>query len=216
MQEILSYFRDNWLALAAFVLSVASLAFTIRRGIKDRRYANDKELVEQLKQSLRLAYEAVAATSGSPTNLRTRWLTSARHIVRYRELKRFLRTKLYSTICDEQEEYWNDKFYDLLRKITESTFFEAVDPEAMEKEQIEPTSAAIVYSMSVWRKDKPDPIDAETFESIVKRYELFSPLYIHFREYILQKHPALADKAKRLVDSTSACTRMRDKDAARR
>jgi len=197
LRELLFYFRDNWLALAAFVLSVASLTITIQRNIKDRRYANDKELIEQLKQSLRLAYDAVEASSGSPTNIRIRWLTSARHIVRYRQLKRLLRTKLYRTICDEQEEYWRDRFYDLLRKITDSTFFEAVDPEAMEKEQIEPTSAAIVYSMSVWRADKPDPIDADTFENIVRKYELFSPLHIHFREYIRQKHPALAEKVNK-------------------
>ena len=125
-------------------------------------------MLEQLKQSLRLAYEAIEAGNGSPTNIRTRWLTSAHHIVRYRELKTFLKTKLYTTICDDQEEYWRNRFYTLLQGITGTAFFECINPEEMEKEQIEPRSAALVYSMSVWPKDKPDPIDAEPFEIIVE------------------------------------------------
>lgn len=201
MQKLIFYFRDNWLAVAAFVLSVASLGFTVIKNIKDRNHADDKELMEQLKQSIQLAYEAVEVRSGSPTNIRTRWLTSARHIVRYRELKLFLKTNLYRTICDEQEEYWSNKFYALLQGITDSAFFESINQETMEKEQIEPRSAALVYSMSVWPKGKADPIDAEAFEAIVERYELFSPLYRHFREYVSGKHSKLAEKVKKKAGS---------------
>lgn len=201
MQEVICYLINNWIAVGAFVVSIASLWFTVRKNIQDRKYTDDKELMEQLKQSLRLAYEAVEAKSGSPTNIRTRWLTSARHIVRYRELKVFLKTKLYRTICDEQEEYWSNRFYALLQAITDSGFFESINPEEMEKEQIDPRSAAIVYSMSVWQKGKPDPIDAEAFEIIVERYGLFSPLYRHFREYIANKHPKLAEKITKKAGS---------------
>ena len=79
--------------MAAFLLSVISLMITIWKNIKDRNYADDKELMEQLKQSIQLAYETVATSSGAPTNIRHRWLTSARHIVRYRQLKSLLKTK---------------------------------------------------------------------------------------------------------------------------
>ena len=197
MTELIFYFRDNWLAVAAFIISIGSFGFTVCKSINDRKYADDKELLEQLKQSLRLAYEAVEAGNGLPTNIPIRWLTSARHIVRYRKLKTFLKTNLYITICDEQEEYWSNRFYTLLQGITAPTFFECINPEKMEKEQIEPISAAIVCSMSVCPKGKPDPIDAQSFELIVERFELFLPLHRYFREYIKSKHPKLAEKVKK-------------------
>jgi len=197
VQKLIFFFRDNWIAIAAIILSITSFCFNVLKNIKDRKLANDKELLEQLKQSMQLAYEAMEAGNGSPTNIRTRWLTSARHITRYRELKQSLKTRLFRTICDEQEEYWSNRFYVLLQRIPDSTFFECINPEELEEEQIEPGSAAIVYSMSVWPKDKPDPIDAVAFETIVERYGLFSPKYKHFCEYIWRKHPSLAERVKK-------------------
>lgn len=198
MRDLIFYFRDNWLPVTAFLLSfllsVLSLAITLWKSIKDRNHSDDKELLEQLKESLRIAYEALATQSGGPTNISLRWLNSARHIIRYRQLKPYLKTKLYRTICDEQEEYWNERFYVLLQRIDSSRFFESINPDKMEEEHIEPRAAAVVYSMSVWPKGKPDPIDSQSFENIVAQYGLFSPLYRHFQEYIERKHPRLAGK----------------------
>lgn len=197
MQKLIFYLRDNWIAIAAIILSITSFCFNVLKNIKDRNHAHDKELLEQLKQSMQLAWESVEAGDGSPTNIRSRWLTSARHITRYRELKQSLKTRLFRIMCDEQEEYWSNRFYALLQRIPNSTFFECINPEELEEEQIEPRSAAIVHSMSVWPKDKRDPIDAVAFESIVERYGLFSPQYKHFREYIQRKHPRLAENVKK-------------------
>lgn len=199
-RELMFYFRDNWLAIAAFLLSIISLAITLWKNVKDRSHANDKELLEQLKQSLRLAYEALATQSQGATNIPIRWLNSARHILRYRQLKRYLKTKLYKTICEEQEEYWSERFYALLQRIDNSRFFECINTDEMEEEHIEPRAAAIVYSISVWPKGRPDPLDDQSFEEIVAHYNLFSPLHRHFREYIKGKHPKLATK---VVRSTS-------------
>ena len=80
----------------------------------------------------------------------------------------------------------------MLQEIKESSFFQAIIPDTLEEEHIEPRSAALVYSMSVWKEGKPDPIDNQTFEGIVHDYNLFSPLYLPFREYIGTKYPALA------------------------
>ena len=116
---------------------------------------------------MRLAYEAVAGESGAPSNIPLRWHTSARHIVRYRQMKSFLKTKLYKTICDEQEEYWRERFDALLQRITDSGFFESINMDEMEKEYIDPRSAALVYSMSVWRQGSPEPIDDSNLETEV-------------------------------------------------
>ena len=192
------YLRDNWLSIAAFILSVTSLSITWRKNITDRQYANDKELLEQLKQSLELAYKSIAPSKndGPPTNHRLRWLTAARHIARYRELKLKLKTQLYETICEEQEEYWRYKIYSLLARIEDSHFFESVNPEKVAEEEIDMRSAAVVYSFSVWKEDRSDPLNNMSLEEIIQKYELYSPLHMNFWEYVKRKKPELAKRIK--------------------
>ena len=198
--EIIKYFQHNWLALAAFILSVISLSITLFKNIKDRRYANDKELVEQLKQSLELAYKSLAPNhnDSQPTNNRLQWLTSARHIVRYRELQLSLNTSLYKTICEEHEEYWRGKVYSLLAHIDRSSFFESINTEEMKEEEIDIRSAAIVYSFSVWKEGRPDPLNNMPLEEIIQKYKLLSPLHRHFWDYVEKKSPGLAEKVKNI------------------
>lgn len=193
------YFKDNWLALAAFILSAISLWITLHKSIKDRRYANDKDLVEQLKQSLELAYKSLSFRNDSErlTNIRLRWLTAARHIARYRELQSSLKTSLHKTICEEQEEYWRNKVYGLLQHIDNSRFFESIDPEKMEEEKIDLRSAAVVFSFSVWKEGRPDPLDNMTLEEIIQNYKLFSPIHRHFWDYVKRTAPGIAEKIKR-------------------
>ena len=181
----------------SLIIAAISLSITWRKNVKDREYANDKELLEQLKQSLELAYRSLATdNNGFPINNRLRWLAAARHISRYRQLQSSLRTPLYKVICEEQEEYWRNRVYNLLQRIENSRFFESINPDEMTEEMIEPKSAAIVYSFSVWKEGMPDPLESMGFEEIVNKYNLFSPLQRHFREYIERKHPKLAEKVK--------------------
>lgn len=181
----------------SLIIAAISLSITWRKNVKDREYANDKELLEQLKQSLELAYRSLATdNNGSPINNRLRWLAAARHISRYRQLQSSLRTPLYKVICEEQEEYWRNRVYNLLQRVENSRFFESINPDEMTEEMIEPKSAAIVYSFSVWKEGMPDPLESMGFEEIVNKYNLFSPLHRHFREYIERKHPKLAEKVK--------------------
>lgn len=181
----------------SLIIAGISLYITWRKNVKDREYANDKELLEQLKQSLELAYRSLATdNNGSPINNRLRWLAAARHISRYRQLQSSLRTPLYKVICEEQEEYWRNRVYNLLQRIENSRFFESINPDEMTEEMIEPKSAAIVYSFSVWKEGMADPLESMGFEEIVNKYNLFSPLQRHFREYIERKHPKLAEKVK--------------------
>ena len=200
IKHFLFYFRDNWLALAAFAISVITLLITWANNVKNRRHSNDKELLELLKNSLELAYNSIAIERGNdpfPTNNRLSWLTSARHIVRYRQLREFLKTKLYVTLCDEQEEYWRNRTYKLLGHIQDSGFFQCINPDENEEETIEPRSAAIIYSFSTWKEGMPDPIESMSFEQIISKYKLFSPINRHFQNYVESKYPNLAEKAKK-------------------
>lgn len=191
-------FIDNWLALAAFLLSIVSLYITWRINIKDRQYANDKDLVEQLKQSLELAFNSLVTSNenGPPTNIRLQWLAAARHISRYRELQSSLKTSLHKTICEEQEEYWRDKVYNLLQRIDDSRFFESINPEEMAEEKIDLMSAAVVFSFSEWKEGRSDPLDKMSMEEIIRKYKLFTPRYKHFWRYVETMAPDIAGKIK--------------------
>jgi hypothetical protein len=193
--------QGNDMAVASLIVSVISLVFagaalfiSWRKHVKDREYANDKELLEQLKQSLELAFRSLASEDNMrPVSDRMRWLTAARHIARFRKLQNGLSTILYRTICEEQEEYWRNRIYVLLEKIENSSFYEVIDPDKMVPERIEPRSAAIVHSFSVWKEGRADPLDDMSFEEIVRNYKLFSARHHPFRDYIVASYPQLAE-----------------------
>jgi hypothetical protein len=143
--------------------------------------------------------EILKNENGHPTNIRLRWLTAARHIARYYELQLSLKTKLYMTICEEHEEYWRDKIYNLLRHIKDSSFFKCIDPEEMEEEEIDMMSAANVYSFSVWKEGRPDPIDNMSLEEIISNHKLLlTPFKEHrpFLDYVEKKSPGPLKKVR--------------------
>ena len=184
-------------SIISLIIAGISLFISWRKSFKDREYANDKELVEQLKLSLELAYKSLSTNDdGQPINNRLRWLSAARHIARFREIQLSLKTELYKTICEEHEEFWRDKVYNLLERIEDSSFFKSINPEKMEEEKIDIRSAAVVYSFSVWKQGRPDPLDNMSLEEIILKYELYSPLHRHFWGHVEKEAPALAEKVK--------------------
>jgi len=196
IQSAIFYFRDNLLAIAAFIISAASLTITWQKNIKDRRYANDKELLEHLKTSLNLAYNSIAIGENNNviSNNRLSWITSARHIARYMKLQPLLKTKLYQTICEEHEEYWRSKFYNLVKQINNSSFFESINPVEMTEEQIDVMSAAIIYQFSIWKEDVPDPMSAVSFEEIGQNMKKHPSYSRHLLEYVRRVYPKLLAK----------------------
>lgn len=199
--SILCYISKNALAFASFVISGIALIITWIKNVKDRRRADDKELLEQLKFTLEHAYGSIAIAlkdSDLPKKDRLGWLSAARHLSRYWQLKRAINTKIYMIICDEQEEYWRHKFYLLLQRISESNFFVWINQDQMDEETVDPKSAAIVYAFSQWKEGLPDPLDDWSFEEVVARYNLFSPLNRYFKGFIEAKFPELAERAKKI------------------
>jgi len=124
------------------------------------------------------------------------WLTAARHLLGYKELKKKLKTTLYQTLCNEHEEYWRHQFYVLVHEIDSGAFFSWVNPTAMTEENIEPTSAALVLSFSAWPAGQVDPLDEVSFEELVKENQLFSAQYRHFRSYISKTFQSLYERSR--------------------
>lgn len=84
----------------------------------------------------------------------------------------------------------------MLSLIDDSRFFECINPEEMEKEEINLRSAAVEYSFSVWKEGRPDPSDNMSLEEIIQKYKLFTPPHRHFWDYVERKAPDLAKKVR--------------------
>lgn len=157
-----------------------------------QRFADhDQLLVAQMILSLERAYQALAPDQGAAAPVRSRvaWLTSARHLETYRALKRRLRTKLGRLLADDHEEYWRHRTYILLDGIEHYTYYGHAGCQEVEGETIDPTSAAVILAFSDWPEGRPDPIDAVSFDALVRSAKLFSPKFRHFREYIRRQSP---------------------------
>jgi len=206
LEAAIKFFKDNWISIISLIISISALIITWKKNIIDRHQTNDKDLLEQLKTSMKVAYDSISRDDGNdhfPISDRLKWFTSARHIMRYRELRSGLKTNLYKTICDEQEEFWRNNFYALLEKIDSSSFFEYIDQDEMVEENIEPRSAAIVLSFSTWKEGLEDPIDSLDFEEMVMKYNFFTPTYRHFKHYVERRFPEQAKRIRDLITSQS-------------
>ncbi|MBB1454490.1 hypothetical protein [Pseudoalteromonas sp. SG43-5] len=155
--------------LVSVVIAYFSLRATKKKQQDDSDVAHDKEIIVQAKLSLGWAYETIEIDSESnmPKADRLMWLTSARHILRYYNLRDSLKTSMYKTICAEHEEYSRHKFY---RMFSNSNFlfgsyFKKSDGSGY-SENIEVRSAMVLSIFSQWNASTVDPIDSFTKEEL--------------------------------------------------
>ena len=155
------------IAIAFFSLRVAKYKYK-----EESEMSHDKEVIAQAKLSLEWAFEALEYDSElkMPKPDRLMWLTSARHILRYYELRDSLKTKIYKTICAEHEEYWRHKFYLMFSNpnfMFGSYFTDSSKPGY--PENIELRSAMVLSVFSQWNETAEDPIDAISKQSLVSK-----------------------------------------------
>ena len=120
-------------------------------------------MLEQALLSLEWAYKGLTDNSKHipPKADRLNWLTTARHICRYKELSKEIEVNIYKIICSEHEEYWRHQFYLALdHKIfrNKDYFMNARQGTNPWGGNIEILSAKIVKDFSSWPKDKVDPM----------------------------------------------------------
>jgi hypothetical protein len=140
-------------------LSFLVAAWALRWQTNEQKH---RYLLDQATQSLERAYAALtegdSARNGPPVANRLNWLTAARHLERYRAIKRELRLPLYRLICEENEEHWRHQFYLCVNRqtICRADYYAENGQEG--RDGIEPTSAFLVHSFATWPEGKPDPI----------------------------------------------------------
>lgn len=182
---------SDWIAIAAAVLAAVSIFVSVITFYIQRRSNYDKELLSYLCLSLERMFTVLAPAGETEEPIRDRvaWLTAARHICAYLELKAKLKTSLYKTLCDEQEEHWRHKTYLVISRISSSQFFSWVNANKFSEENIDPTSAAVVLAYSSWPPDKRDKIDEISLAGLVSDADLFSAKHRHFRDYVAEQFP---------------------------
>lgn len=182
---------SDWIALTAAAVAAASLLVSWRTAVYQRRADNDRELLKQMVLTLERAHASVSGETscGIPRQSRLGWLTAARHIAAFKSLKVELKTQLHRKLSEEHEEYWRHQFYVLLSRINSSSFFEWISPETGQPENIDPTSAALVFAFSSWPKDRKDPLADFSLKKLIQENELCSLRFRHFRGYIDARFP---------------------------
>ena len=161
------------MALAFFALAAASFSaltaykaykVNLRKTEEDRVRDRDKELLAQIENSLKWAYDSLTEDGKSiPVKAdRLNWLTCARHLLRANTLSMKIVSETYRTIRDEKEEFWRHRFYLALRDISfrNPGFFENGYATTAGGGPIEPRSAKVIIEFSAWRNGAEDPIDS--------------------------------------------------------
>lgn len=178
---------SDWVAIG---IAVASLLVSFWVAFIQRRDNRDKELLSQLILTLERAHAALRPSPEAPPSRdRLAWLTAARHLRSYYELKSNLKTSLCKRLCEEHEEFWRHQFYVLADAIDSPNFFHSVGTDKVQQENIDPTSAAVVLAFSDWPNDKEDPLDQVSLETLVVERNLLSARVRHFRSYIETQFP---------------------------
>lgn len=164
MTDFTSIASSIFAGVSAFAAAYAIVVQT--QNQESERYLN------QCILTLQRAFEALLGDELVDKNLkadRLNWLTSARHIERFKEIKKKIKREEHKLICNEQEEHWRHQFYLLLNDppITLPNFYEENIQSG--KAPIEPRSAIIIHDFAKWPESRPDPIEHADVDTILTR-----------------------------------------------
>jgi hypothetical protein len=177
------------LAAALFSAWTAYRAYKVnlRKAQEDRTRDRDKELLSQIENSFKWAYESLTEDGKSipPKADRLNWLTSARHLLRADTLSKKITSDIYRTILAEKEEFWRHRFYLALQDVSvrNPAFFENRN-EARKKGPIEPRSAKVIIEFSAWKNGAEDPIDTVESGPISQATHGISSASMGFNDYL--------------------------------
>ncbi len=169
---------EGWAAL----ISAGALIFGILTWRSQNAERRRDAILAQAIRSLENAYGTLTdnGTEIPPPRGRLRWLTTARHILRYQELRKQL-TSYHELICEEQEEHWRNKFYRAVAELADQKYYfgQARDPAGKSPPPIELRSAVVVLAFADWPKGKADPIDDVNVADLLGKAQIVSMRYLH-------------------------------------
>lgn len=153
-----------------FTIAIAFLTY-----FSNQKTKRDEEITKQAILALKRSYKILTDNGKNiapPSPDRLNWLTTARMLARYEKLKGRLKTDLYITICEEQEEYWRHRFYLLIKdwNLYPLSYFQekpsaelGIAPES----GIAPNSAVVIFRFSIL--GFPELDEQKTIEKLNKK-----------------------------------------------
>lgn len=155
---MLSAFTGAASAWAAFKVIKENNANHQKTQDQEKTDRENERLLTQAVVTLERAFETVSGGNSGwnvPPRSRVNWLTSARLIQDYFNVKSRISSKLHTEECKSHEAYWRHRFYVALDPL--STGF----PDYFEQRHdsaIELTSAVIITDFAMWPDSDVDPI----------------------------------------------------------
>lgn len=146
------------------IASSAIVAYFLYRATTRRHAAEDKfkaseAFLSEAKLLLEKTYSLFTdngENTETPRSDRLLWLTTARMITRYRDIKEKITAAAHIEIIDEHEEYWRFHFYKILDE-NSANFDEKYLGTINSGTNVDRQSIAIIFDFAKW--NGPDPLD---------------------------------------------------------
>lgn len=166
---------SEYISLVISICSAVIAATAIYISLKKQA---SQSLLEQAQLSLERAYNTLTNDGKNispplPNNLN--WLTTARYIERYKDLKSRITDKTHRLICDQQEEYWRHRFHLVLdhESFNQQNYYTGGFPKGFTK-SIEPRAVIVIHAFSKWNKQQIDPIHAVNIDDYISDGKIFN------------------------------------------
>jgi hypothetical protein len=154
------------------VFALLGVYSSSRKDKFDKQVTMDKELFDSSVRKLESAYE-VLTRDGVSDNIvkssRILWISASRELEKYKIFKGRLQTEHYKMVLQSIEEYWSQKFYDVVggNSIIHSSYYNG----------LEPGSVLIVYAFASWKEEQECPIDKVDYRKLLDSAEIFQGRY---------------------------------------
>ncbi|RYX94620.1 MAG: hypothetical protein EOO28_13440 [Comamonadaceae bacterium] len=194
---------DTVTAIGTLVALVA-LIITVARNRSDDEAGKQQEYLEQCKRTLEWAYNSLEVDQVNKVTPASRlnWLTAARHILAYQELRKKITLPVPLRVCEDFEEFWRHQFYLALSDGAMSQYSYWSQPGYV-GENIHIASALVVIDFSGWPEGKQDPTDTLDIDALKARNGLKGNAGRGLRSYI-DFLDAKAAERERLTKSQAA------------
>ena len=137
------------------------------------RTQKSQKILDQATITLERAYEVLSCGGNKiqpPAPDRLNWITCARNIEQYRNLKKLIKNKEHQLVCEGQEEYWRHKFYLYLNMPNPLLLEFYKKPRQPHKGLgINPKSAIIIHDFASFPDNKKDPLNLANIDAILER-----------------------------------------------
>lgn len=178
----------NWAVVLGGAGAAISAFLSWRQMVKAHRQRQADLLAEIAVRHLERAWNALTVynTQVSPPPAdRLRWLTTARHIIEYKNTFELISDAGAQRRCQAEEAYWRQRFYEALHPLQMDFGYypDWTKLVTLTSRDLEKSSAVIVHRFADWPEGKPDAIDMA-----VQRYaEMTDPTQLSRRWAALRK-----------------------------